>query len=236
MALIEEPWILEQRMQMFLPHLLDREEYRHYMLKADGYKLMDNGAAEGETYGFDALNSIAATFGINEVVIPDTIGDCDLTIDLARWAVRSHKPQGVKWMAVVQGDSPSTLLKCWRELMRLDYVDIIGVPRHINKHHPQARYQFLRSVKKLRKEDLWFKPIHALGSHSWLREVTALAELGIRSMDTSLPLHMAYLEQAMVTASIGVPRSPDYFDGRWNEGRRILGASNVDTFQHWAQA
>ena len=68
------------------------------------------------------------------------------------------------------------------------------------------------------------------------REVTALAELGIRSMDTSLPLHMAYLEQAMVTASTGVPRSPDYFDGRWNEGRRILGASNVDTFQHWAQA
>lgn len=236
LALLDEQWVRHQPMHMILPHLFPSEEYRDYVKNSTGYKLLDNGAAEGDTYNFDALNGMAEAFNIDEVVIPDTIGDCDLTIEQARWACRSRKPQGVKWMAVVQGEEIDQFLKCWRELVRLEYVDVIGVPRHMNKKMPTARYQLLKSIRDhVRSEGFLSKPIHALGSHSWGREVKALAELGVvRSMDTSFPIHMAQHGIDLQFDSEGIPRASDYFEWLPNEEGRIHARDNFLTYTTWA--
>ena len=237
--LLTEKLVESQEMYMFLPHLLDREEYRAHITRCEGYRILDNGAAEGTTYEFDALNSIAATFYIDEVVIPDVIGDCDLTIELARWAGSAAKPQGVKWMAVVQGQKISEVLKCWREMLRLEWVDVIGVPRHLNKYHPTARFALIQSLRQMSTpdEDFFAKPVHALGSHSWVSEVAALARLGcVRSIDTSLPLHMAQLGESLRTAQEGQKRPADYFEHRWTQEEVVMARDNIRVFQHWATA
>jgi hypothetical protein len=236
LQLLREDYIVHQELQMFLPHLFADQEYRNYVAYSEGYKLLDNGAAEGDTYDFQALNYLAQEFRINEVVIPDTIGHCDLTIELARWSEGAFRPEGVKWMAVAQGRNIQELLKCWRELLRLEHVDVIGIPRHINKWGPMQRFTLLDALTRYTIEDFFAKPIHALGSHSWVSEVAALATLkGVRSMDTSLPIHLAALGLDILYCSEGRKRPENYFDMEWSDDRRELARRNVEQFQHWAK-
>lgn len=234
LALCNEDYVINQKAHLFLPQLFVYPQYVQYVDNAVGYKILDNGAAEGYSTELESLIEMAQDWKIDEVVIPDIIGDCDLSIELARWAGRVNKPQGVKFQAVVQGTSVAEALKSFRELRRLEHVDTIAIPRHFNKFHPTSRHALMASLAEA--AEFWYeKPIHCLGYHSWMAEIKALARLPIRSLDTSTPFHMAQHGLSLDTSPVNVARQEDFFLWEPDDEQRRLAQHNFNTFVRWAE-
>jgi hypothetical protein len=69
--------------------LINSEKYAtHYLEKpADKYYILDNGAAEKGAIDIIELNSVAQMFEVDEVALPDTINNPELTADKAYDAI-----------------------------------------------------------------------------------------------------------------------------------------------------
>src|SRR4051812_20646349 len=110
----------ETQFQLMLPHLIYDERYaytyRAHCRDPRQYVILDNGEAEGETIPVWKLASIAMDFGVNEIVLPDTIGNMldtmekaeafiDMATDGFDLVTRAFLEYRTKFMFVVQGQN-----------------------------------------------------------------------------------------------------------------------------------
>lgn len=223
-------------MHMMLPEPYMREQrYRDYYNSCYGYKILDNGEAEGLRMRPRELMEMAVQLGADEVVVPDHLGNCDKTIELAKDFQRTaRKYPGFNFMGVLQGQTHAEYMKCFMELSMLPYITTIGIPRNICKvlGSKWARVALAEMIAD--SYDSHMRPYHALGATSWIREVAALSEIPIfRSIDTSLPVVLG-LEGLDIRTSKYIDRQPDFFERQPEHLQREHILDNIDSYRDWA--
>jgi hypothetical protein len=216
-----------------LAPLLRRQDYATFFAQTQGYKILDNGVAEGERITMPDLASFAKEFNVDEVVVPDVMGSASATIKLARAFERFAEPSR-GYMGVVQGATVADVVKCATALSFLDYITVLGVPRHLTKIHRDLRVNFGEALHNMYDRDL---PLHFLGSGSDPREVVRLSTLDTaRSHDTSMPIVAAYQKSRLATFTYKA-RQDNYFDLRAPDRVTTeLMYDNIHTYLDWAGA
>jgi hypothetical protein len=220
---------------LLLPQLLSDPNYRRHYQSVGGYKILDNGAAEGVRTKMKDLIHLGAVNEVDEIVVPDAMGDADETIKLAREFESHARRYEVNYMGVVQGRTIPEAVKCATALSFMEYITVLGVPRILaNTIHRGFRANFARTLRFMYDRQL---PIHCLGASNNVREVVLLQDEDIiRSTDTSMPFVLAYKGRHIRDAEY-TGRQKKYFDLPLPDlGTRDLMEDNVRTFLEWAGA
>lgn len=184
-----------QDMHMFLTHLV--EKYPHYAKFAKevkGYKILDNSLIElGGAVDLQRVLDAAELIGADEIILPDVFQDGPETMKAVYNAlddIRMRWPRGncpYKLMAVAQGKDVKEWFECYQNLLDIDQIDVIGIPKVLAKMHPQGRPYFVNELCLLNR-----KPHHLLGLWYSVTELDEYNNLGaIRSCDTVLLGYMA---------------------------------------------
>jgi len=224
---------------LMLAQIPDADYRRMYAyMTDDNYIILDNGAAEGNAINDAALVRIAALIGVDEIVVPDVIGDYEGTIkrvDDFFTKVDLDKID-VNYMLVPQGKNYEEIIRCidyyterWQEKA------VIGLPRHLltTLDDRQARGNLCAYVATC--GDI---KVHLLGtSPVWPTEIKWIAHdyPWVRGVDSSMPYNytIAGLELTGPAPIVPVSRPNRYFT---DERKLIEGLLeyNINTFKEWA--
>lgn len=172
----------------------------------------------------------------DEIVVPDVLGDCDGTINLARdFQRRAEVHPEFRYMGVLQGRNLAEILKCFNGLRFLDYITIFGLPRIMGQISKTERYIFAEHIGN-HFDDTSYE-FHCLGTAMWVREVVLLAEcMSVRGIDTAAPIKMALDGIELRTArKYEVQAHRDgYFEATPDQTTIDLVHENIDTYMSWA--
>jgi hypothetical protein len=199
------------------------------------YIIMDNGAAEGKPLPSRQINTYADMIGANEIVLPDALGDANVTLAKTRHFLRVNYLPKMKYMAVVQGTTPKEIQNLILQYDPDDRITTLGIPRDM----------MTRLESKSARIDLanWICTnfpnrfeIHFLGAHAaWPQEVKAAAKYcEIRSTDTSLPFNFAIAGEDLKLSKQRIVRRSSYFVNL-RDAHPDLVKRNIETYLEWAQ-
>jgi hypothetical protein len=197
-----------------------------------GFKILDNGTAEGALVDNDYLMYCAEELEVDEVIVPDIENDCDMTLMLARdFAKHAKSHREFAYVGVVQGHTVAELTKCLYGLLSLGYFSTLALPRNMQKISKTERYIFASNMELFGCS----LPLHCLGSGSWLREVALLSEVPqVRGIDTSMPINEAVFGIDIATSTDHFPRHKQYFEADLPFEMEYRAMENVRTFLGWA--
>jgi len=224
--------------QLLLPQLMNDERYAelHSDSLVEQYRIMDNGAAEGDHIAPAALYQVAEKASAHEVVITDRMGEGDTTqAILDSWEFNPS----FNHMYVVHGRTLAGILKRAMYAQQFEQVTCIGLPRLLfdtieqNRFGAALRGHLASIIKNNFKRPI---DIHLLGSHPlWYNEAYVVASNPyIRGMDTSLPYYLAMYGHLFENAPLNLRRPKSYF--RWVPENDSIGeiiSENVRTMDHW---
>lgn len=237
---------------LFLPQHFHDLAYREYVKKAvetASWTILDNGAFEGDEIGATDLVDMALNMNINEIVIPDALGDSEETydklvnsaetLDTDVWAQK-------RFMTVVQGESFGECCKLIDDIVFLksEYALIglkaFGIPKHLGKTTKGSEWAQdsirLRLASYIRhKYDRRFQ-VHFLGANPRsIHELGYLKSFEVRSVDTSMPYVYAFqgldLSDAYVNEFIDLERQEGYFDSEPDSEQDNLIEGNISYLQ-----
>lgn len=242
-ALIEDIGLLTDY-HMVLPSELSRQSYKngYRYLDPTNFIILDNGIAEGTSYGMIDLLDMARDIGANEIVVPDVIGDGLATVELVKRfeeGLLARTLDKYTWMAVAQGRTFSELYSCIEWYLSQDWINTIGFPRAMQKWGQDARWEAINhwalDITRAGKE------IHCLGSMRYPMEVRMLATTrcasSIRGIDTCMPIDLARAGVSISQGGVAYEgRSDGYFewDPRGEAEAAGLVVDNVQTYLDWA--
>jgi hypothetical protein len=232
----------QMQMTLCVPHLLASAGYLRAVADARDrgeYIIMDNGAVDGGLVTDAYLKNAAVDLQVDEVVLPDVIGNATMTREKVRQYLRLHDMR-VKYMAVLQGEDEQILRNLVKNFVDDEQITVLGLPRdHIVRIKKQIRIEMANWI-----EDTYpgrFK-IHLLGTSShWIDEVKFAAKYAphIRSVDTSAPfvysLRNMYLGEPSTKGFKNVGRPDSYLKGRVTFAYPPLVDRNIDAFKRWAK-
>ncbi len=211
--------------------ILNSAKYRDaYKDPEIGYKILDNGAFEGQLVSTQELFRMAQLLNVDEIVVPDTLHDWASTIEQAihftGWA--QAFPQ-FRYMGVAQGESVEEVLGCACELANMAWVDVIGLPKHLESLGQTTRIILIE--KFMASEQLRYLPVHLLGGTSWAEE-PAIAKFydNVRGIDTSFPVYMG-MQGKLIDEAPYEERPRDYFGNPKYDSFAIQ--RNVGTYLKW---
>ena len=219
---------------LLLPQLFLNKRYREFYDDVPGFKILDNGANEDFVTDFRELQDIAHAWSVDEIVVPDILGDCNATIDLARSFEKYAQPNDFRYVGVAQGRTLSEVVKCITYFEHNEWVSTLALPRVLNTIHKTQRFNLIEPIAK----EYRFDAIHCLGASSWIREVVAIDALGIvRGMDTSLPVVLG-LDGRSLADDQYIKRQSGYFDRVVERGSYTWKViyDNVTRYFEWAGA
>jgi hypothetical protein len=230
------------RYHMVLPEVLvASEDYRTFYRGSVGYKILDNGVSEtGRPLAPTELMDLALSQQVDEIVVPDIMGNADGTIELAEQFKRTvPRLLSVKYMGVAQGTIMSDFYRCVEYWLAQDWVSTIAFPRCIQIRGDHARWE---AVEYWQDDILGAgKDIHCLGSTQDITEVKALSNLHIRGIDTCMPIDFARSGLNLQEVQNGpnrvryLGRTDGYFDWVPSEDQNRLVVQNCNTYLEWAQ-
>lgn len=237
--------MLRTRMSLVLPWQVTDlpkdfiQEVRH---DNDRFVILDNGAAEGATVGYQKLLNLAETLRPDIIVVPDRLGDTDWSITTAREASHMTRHTNALLMAVAQGKRLEDVMKSVYAYAGMDHISWIALPRVLNFYFgPTSRLRFAEAfASDPLLQDI---PIHCLGaSYGFPQEIIELAKLpNVMSMDSSVPYVMAAygvrLQRRDKYLSFASAKRPDdYFNLTFTPEQEKVKEHNVRTFISWAEA
>lgn len=210
--------------------------YYNFYRSTYGFKILDNGVAEGLPVDASSLISLANLIGANEIVIPDALYDSLSTIHMVDEFEEFAKANPrFSYMGVVQGKDNLEALRCMDTMADRDYVDTIGLPKCLSEWDVEARPKLAQQAMSITN-----KPIHCLGSApSAIMEVSMLAEVpNVRGIDTSLPIFAGMWGFDIKRDNVeGAFRPDNYFDMTIvDEEELSVIKRNQETFLEWARA
>jgi len=215
---------------LVLPHMLKNPKYRDFYKSIAGYKILDNGAAEGVIEAdLQKLIDLALEYNFDEVVIPDVMGDMPASRKLIE-RYSNIDTYGLRLMAVAHADNFFSLLAYTQWLVDIPVVNVIGLPRLLgNKLFPTVRLLAASAINGA-------KPVHCLGANNWIAEVEWLASSGkVRSMDTSLPFALG-MRNISVDTGPYVGRIENYFEASISKELKEVILDNVKSYLRWCEA
>lgn len=238
-----------QKYHLMLPQLTTIRPYNSFMRRAAvaGKKLiLDNGANEGYQPRNDVLVATAWNFGVDELVLPDTMGNFDETYQKAMSFVNNYKrrlPIKTRVGFVLHGQNAQDAIHNFEALSRIkstyDAIDVWYIPRLlVTPHDRLARVKVADAILKAHRLP---KPIHFLGaSPSFIdegKDIQASIPNKIRSMDTSAPFVYALKGVAMDLTEEVIARDHEtYFTGAMDAGTQRLSAYNMGVMNEWIGA
>lgn len=178
---------------LLLPALMPIQSYNQFYRGHSGvdWLTLDNGVAEGKMSSFAHLMAMARLANVQEVVLPDVMGDSDNTLDLLLRTVYeayTYRKQ-FRFMFVPQGKSLKEIVHCAEQAMNMcpGIISAFGIPRHIlgTGENDIVRVWIAQELRARFLND-----IHLLGTHpnrpfelkNWGQEFQRMC----RSVDTSL--------------------------------------------------
>jgi hypothetical protein len=244
--------------QLMLPHMLRNEKYAEFYynlcLNHNRYVILDNGAAEQISYSGHALAIVAQQYLVDEMVVPDVLGDCDATIAKAvefatmwRNHISSSNNRPFKLGFVAQGTNVVEAVNCAISMGHISRVrplmDVLYIPRLlVSSKEPHARLHVAAQLRNHFGPDM---PIHFLGASAiWPEEILHAANFpaNIRSIDTSMPFVFAqepYLGRVDHRETwTRIPHRTDdteYWDHVWTERELEVVKHNVRVLSNWAR-
>jgi hypothetical protein len=232
--------------KLILPQLWDviptRQKYFEATMlnhRRGGFTILDNGAAESKPYDWDELLKLARRFHVNEVVLPDVMGDTKATREAVEkvFADTWHPVNHFGLMGVIQGTDPEEIYDLIKFYLGMQgrTLTSIGIPRCLIRSMDvdQAR---LLVAKWIRTEDEQI-PIHLLGTdpeYIWeLRDFGRyFRALGVRGVDTSAPFVYAAGGEWIGSGAVR-KRTEDYFDLPRDSFNKQLLEQNIATLKEW---
>jgi hypothetical protein len=179
---------------------------------------------------------VAKELRVQEIVVPDTLGDANDTIAKGLSFSR-YTRSGYRYMMVAQGKN---VMECIQTLdmiatdSKFMYVTTVGIPRLINKEDRFARYKVATYIERIGLNRAL--EVHFLGASKNVEEVGYLAEIGVgRGIDTSAPIYIGMkdypLSQFEVFKANFGSRPRNFF--RSSVDTPMIGA-NIETYLGWA--
>jgi len=191
--------------QLVLPEHLSNKAYQEAYITArrnGDYLIMDNGAAEGQLLSPGELRSMALGLMVNEIVVPDVLGDMYATLKLAKEFFQYGVDHRFKYMGVVQGQSLDECCACV-EAYYSDHgnITVLGIPRHLI-HTTNTKDIRAQLASYIRGNYPGYQ-VHLLGTNpSYIKELrthaTDFAIAGVRGVDTSAPFNYAWGAKSML--------------------------------------
>ena len=221
MSMMEE--IRTADYHLVIAPMLRVHEYYEFYRDAKGFKILDNGAAEGKSVSPQDLLMWADAIQADEVVAPDVYGHMDGTVDLLRHFV--HFADGWKIMAVMQSTTWPQFDYIFKTALHLN-ANTLALPRVMCEHMgPFARLvaaEMIRSASDIE--------VHALGCTRRLSEARDLARQGIvRGIDSSAPVVQGLFGQGL--RGLYSSRPSDFFVKDPTQTAR----DNLDAFYRWCE-
>lgn len=214
--------------------------YANWYAHAKGYKIMDNGAAEGAPVSFGEVLDAAYAVGAHEIVCPDVMGHTEGTIQMSiefMSFVRNNRPAALddfKFGLVLQGKSMDEVLKCYNAFgyfKAFEECSVCYVPRILaNNIQKSFRVNFMEALDN-GNLDRHFQEFHALGATHHMKEVVTLADTSIRGIDTSQPAVLTHYGIDMSSGDTTTRgRKPDFFEAVLDRG---LLKKNLELYLSW---
>lgn len=195
--------------------------------------ILDNSVVElGHSLPIEDLVKAAGILRPNYLVIPDVMGDCDRSLQVA-WEfthdLMNRAPMPL--MGVIQGKTVDEYLRSMRELITMPNVKALSVPRLVHKYLG-TRIDMVATVRQFCPNH----PIHLLGfSESLLDDVISARHPGVMGIDSAVPARAA-LDETTLTLDVDRDYGPrgNFWDakGVTNNTRLIL-EMNHDTIRRW---
>lgn len=122
------------------------------------------------------------------VILPDAMADSEETIKLTKdaWPEWSWKFRNHKMLAVIQGNSMQSFLKCAEELeeLKLDWVSIPRVTESLWGYHRRELIPYINAIFPHSK-------LHLLGFSNYIWEdLRAAGHYKVQSIDSAVPFRM----------------------------------------------
>jgi len=230
--------------QLVLPECFRSDVYtaKVYAMRAQGrsdFIMLDNGAAEGNAWHPQALQAIAREFKVDEIVVPDMLGEKDGTLDLLEQYEKELTPDELRefrHMGVPQGQTEIEFMACIDAFAEKMWIDTIGVPRHMlqtlgNKF---ARVRLANWI--IQRHPGRFK-VHYLGSSAQMLNEAKMLQVATpwaRGMDTSMPYYAAFhgIDISEPDPPI-IARPENYFERAAFEFGRAYLEANLMTLKGW---
>lgn len=173
---------------MCLANIASKDEhYRDFYKKQvekGAFVLLDNGAAEKDQMDLDTMWSVIEHINPTEVILSDSLMNCEETIKRSTEALNFYKEKGYKgqFMFVPQGQDFYEWIKCYERMDKTD-ISTIGVSKFVTSGWKNSEAR-LYCCKYINEE----MPVHLLGCHENILEVRAIANVfeNIRSNDTAI--------------------------------------------------
>lgn len=202
LAHLEDAFATQTNWHMILPEMLHNDHYRNHYTQVGGYKLLDNGAAEGDEATWKDLLTWAYELQVDEIIVPDIMGNGAETVRRAilfeKWLRKHFKDatNDFKWQGVAHGRNLAEVVNSIRQLCTIDYIDVLGLPRLLTiQVHPFTRINVVYNPELVRLIVEHFPSgIHCLGTGPFIKEVVMLADAPVRSVDTSVVANMTLAE------------------------------------------
>lgn len=161
------------------------------------FVLMDNGAAEGEQPTAEELIPKIKLLQPTEVILPDTIFNCEDTLRKAKVALAVFKAEFAdeegkmpfRIMAVPQGEDFVSWMECARNLLAMEEIDSLGISKFMtSKMGPEARYLGVQAIRSMEEEfDNKKHDIHLLGCWATATEIGEIQQdFDIRGCDSAI--------------------------------------------------
>ena len=181
---------------------------------SERYKILDNGVFEEKEPHTDDLLEIARSYHVNEIVLPDWLGDGQKTYNSHSSFLHSLSNKERKefiWMLVPQGSSPQDWMHMYvkysSDFFCEDYKFSIGVPRIFPERELAWRILCLETLRE--EKALMKAPHHLLG----LDDPAELVFLPfVRSVDTRWPFYLNSKYPGIRTSTV----SESVEDIEWN--------------------
>lgn len=233
--------MLTTNYHLLLAQLMVNEEYMSvaYSLGKDKkrYVILDNGAAEGATYGAQPLFIIADELSVDEVVIPDVIKDAIGTVELlAEFMYEAGKRERqLKYMFVAQGTTWDEIMWSVEKAVAYPTINTIGIPRHLlqtlgDNNARMKLYQML-----YRKYEFRFE-YHLLGCSPYdsteMKRVGALFGNKIRGVDTSIPYVYGFYGE-WLSKRAAYDRPDNYFNTTPKQYSKEHVTDNIRQLRRW---
>lgn len=170
------PILRDKKFHMALAHVaLEDDVYRMFYTSCshskENYVILDNGAFEGADVSFYGLCKLVTRMQVDEVILPDVLGDKEATLDACLnacynvvksilWCDNPNKPH---LMGVAQGANIDEWVECAIDLLRPGLISVLGVPKLLLEYEGvDARIKAITQLKKELPENKW-PQIHLLG-------------------------------------------------------------------------
>jgi len=214
--------------------VLNDKKYREfYAEKRDKKKLLilDNGAFEkGKSLSTDDVLKAADIVHANEVVAPDYPFHGKESLKMTEDFI-SVCPTKYGIVGIPQGETPMIVVRNYVKIKHLN-TDVIGLSILWHKRWRGIRPHIYHYIKKMG----WWDNLrrhHLFGLDS-AAELYLYDRVGVRSVDTSLPISLAALDMKLDPLELPLPHVRAGTQTRLNDDRYWLALDNIRTLKRVA--